>query len=192
MTERVPRSLLALTVIVVVVALYVGIKDYLQQRNAPPQVSTSTPTVVDSIAKTVEKKTTPAKTRRTPMRATERHAAPMAQAAPDASEQSRVNDESSSAQDQVVNDNAPNTVMAADDAEEAAMGQDNRVGNKLDGKTAVSQLTAPQCVPLPNVTNPEDVDAHYYRNWAREYWCYDSTRSSQLRAIELMNKSSAY
>jgi hypothetical protein len=177
MTEHVPRSLLALTIIVVIVALYVGIKDYVQQRNAPPQVSTSTPTVVDSSAKTVEKKITPAKTRRTPVRATERHAA--ATAAPDASEQSRINDESSSAvPDQVVNDNEPNTVMAADDAEEAAMGQDNRVRNKLDGKTAVSQLTAPQCVPLPNVTNPEDVDAHYYRNWAREYWCYDSTRSA--------------
>jgi hypothetical protein len=178
MTERVPRSLLALTVIVVVVALYVGVKDYVQQKNAPPQASTSTPTVVDSNAKTVEKKTTSARTRRTRMHATERHAAATGQVAPDASEKSRINEESSSAAPhQVVNDNASNTVMAADDAEGAAMGQDNQLRNKLDGKTAMSALTA-QCVPLPNVTNPEDVDAHYYRNWAREYWCYDSTRSA--------------
>jgi len=180
MTERVPRSLLALTVIVVVVALYVGIKDYVQQKNAPPHLGTSTPIAVDSNPKTVEKKTTSAKTRRT--RAAERHAAATAQAEPDAGEKSRINEESSSAgQDQVVSDNPPNTVMAADDAEEAAMGQDNRASNKLDEKTAMSSLTAPQCVPLPNVTNPEDVDAHYYRNWAREYWCYDSTRSAAAR-----------
>src|SRR5262249_12070318 len=144
-----------------------------------PSASTTTRTVVDSNAKTAVKKTTSAKTRRTRMRATEADASATAQAAADAREKSRINEESKSGfQDRVVNDQAPETVMAADHAGEAAMAQDNRVRNKLDAKTAVSALTAPQCAPLPNVTNPEDVDAHYYQNWAREYWCYDSTRSA--------------
>ena len=180
MTERVPRSLLALTVIVVVAALYVGIKDYVQQKNAPKPASPSTPTVVDSSAKTVAKKS--AKTRLTRMRATKADVAATPPAVADASEKSRINEESnSSVQDQVGNDNAPNTVIAADDAGEAAMEQDSRVRNKLDAKTAMSAFTSPQCVPLPNVTSPEDVDAHYYQNWAREYWCYDSTRSADAR-----------
>ena len=181
--ERVPRALLALTVIVVVVALYVGIKDYSQQKNSPPPVSTSTPTVVDSNSKTVGKKTISANTRRTRLRATEADSGAKAPAAAaDASEKSRINEESNSGvQDQVVHDNALNAVMAADAAGEAAMGQDNRVRNKLEAKTAMSALTAPQCAPLPNVTNPEDVDAHYYRNWAREYWCDESARSSATR-----------
>jgi hypothetical protein len=181
MMERVPRALLALTVIVVVVALYVGIKDYIQQKNSPSPVSTSTPTVVDS--KAVEKKTISANTRRTRLRATEAdNGAKAPAAAPDASEKSRINeDPNSRVQNQVVHDNALNTVMAADAAGEAAMGQDNRVRNKLEAKTAMSALTAPQCAPLPNVTNPEDVDAHYYRNWAREYWCDESARSSATR-----------
>lgn len=180
--ERVPRALLALTVIVVIVALYVGIKDYLEQRNAPPRVSTSTPTVVDSNAKTVEKKIPLMKTRRTRMRATKTDAAARAQNVSDASEMSRINEESNSGiENQVVSDNPPNTASAADDAGETAMGPENRVNNKLDRKTAMSALTAPQCAPLPNVTNPEDVDAHYYQNWAREYWCYDPARSAVAR-----------
>ena len=182
MMERVPRALLALTVIVVVVALYVGIKDYIQQKNSSPSVSTSTPTVVDSNPKTVEKKSISGKAKRTRMRATEADSDAKAPAVTDASEKSRANEESNSGvQDQVVHDDAVNTMMAGDAAGEAAMGQDNRVRNKLEAKTAMSALTTPQCAPLPNVTNPEDVDAHYYQNWAREYWCDDSARSSATR-----------
>jgi hypothetical protein len=176
MIERVPRSLLALTVIVVVVALYVGIEDYVQQKNAPPPASTSAATAGDSSAKTEGKKTASAKTTGIRMRATKANAGATAQAVADANQKSRINQESNSGvQDQAVNDDAPSTMTAADDAGEAAIGQDNR-GNKLDARIAMSELTAPQCVPLPNVTNPKDVDAPYYLNWAREYWCYDSTQ----------------
>ena len=30
---------------------------------------------------------------------------------------------------------------------------------------------APQCLPLPNGTQPGDVDAAYYKDWAKEYSC---------------------
>jgi uncharacterized protein with FMN-binding domain len=180
MMERVPRSLLALTVIVVVVALYVGIEDYVQQKNAPPPVSTSAATAGDSHAKTDGKKTASAKTGRIRLRASKGNAAATARVGADANEKSSINQESNSGvQDQLVNDNAPSTTATADDAGEAAIGQDNR-GNKLDARTALSELTA-QCVPLPNVTNPKDVDAPYYLNWAREYWCYDSIPSAVAR-----------
>jgi hypothetical protein len=43
------------------------------------------------------------------------------------------------------------------------MKRNNRVPNKFH--------TITDCVPLPNLTKPRDVDAAYYQNWAREYSC---------------------
>jgi hypothetical protein len=55
---------------------------------------------------------------------------------------------------------------AAHDEVEAAMGRDNRVRNSV--RPALPQ--AP-CLPLPNGTKLGDVDAAYYKHWAREYSC---------------------
>src|SRR5579864_4960701 len=172
MTEGVPRFMLVLAAIVAIVAISVGIRDHAKPQEIKVPTITSTPTLADS---NLRKKSTSAKTRRRPTPATEG------------------NDRTTSGPPQViwkspftkagakatgVND-APNTLraQAANDEREAALGRGNRV-NELDPKTAKLPASDPKCVPLPNLTGTGDVDAYYYQNWAREYWCYDSIQSA--------------
>lgn len=153
------RFLVALIGIVAVVAISVGIKDYVkQQGKAKPPASTSTPTVVDSNAITVPKQTTSAKTRQARMSATEANAPATAQAAADEILEKRLNKEFA--------DTVRENPKAAHDELEAAMDRNNRVRN-----TARPALLPAQCLPLPNGTKLRDVDATYYKNWAREYSC---------------------
>ena len=172
MPETLPRPLIALTVIVTLVAIYVGIKDYVgQNKKAGPPASTSTPTEVHSNG-TRPIKTKSAKAIRARTSATEAHAAATAQGAADDMEKALIGEESAKAGAKAIDvmDNGPNTVsaQAAHDEAEAAMDRNGRVRNKLD-TIAMPALSA--CLPLPNLTKPGDSDSVYYENWAREYNC---------------------
>jgi hypothetical protein len=158
MAEGIPRFLLVLTAIVAIVAISVGIRDYGKQQKETKSPATGTPSVVDS---KVQRQSNSAKTKRA---RTPRSAADGTDAA------------DAGANAIFVNKNAANTVrVQGAHSEDALMDdQNNPLGNKLDGKTGNPALSTKHCVPLPNVTKPEDVDAPYYKNWAREYWCYDS------------------
>ena len=146
-----PRPLIALTAVVVVMAIFVGIKDYVQGDQAKPLAST--PTAVQSNALSLPRKTTSAKTKPTRISAAELNVPTTA-----------------TAKTTVENDNAPKTLgaQAAHDEVEPAMDRNNRVRNELDSNIA---LSPPDCLPLPNGTKLEDVDAPYYKNWAKEYSC---------------------
>jgi len=170
MTETMPRSLLALTGIVALIAISVGIKDYVQQpKQAKPPTNMSTPTAVQSNAE--PKKTTSAKTRHSRMSAREANAHAPAQTAADNMEKPLTSEEfADSGAAIVVIGNAPNTVGAPDKGE-AALDRNNRVSNELNTRISRSAVSAPQCLPLPNLIKSGDVDASYYRNWAREYLC---------------------
>jgi hypothetical protein len=176
MTEGVPRFMLVLAAIVAIVAISVGIRDHAKQQETKAPASTSTPTLADS---NLRKKSTSAKTRGARKPASEEPA-------------SEGNDSTTSGPPQAiwkspftkagaeatgVND-APNTLraQAANDEREAALGRGNR-GNELGPKTTKPPVSDPNCLPLPNLTGTRDVDAYYYQNWAREYWCYDSLQS---------------
>jgi hypothetical protein len=167
MPETLPRPLIALTVIVTVVAIYVGIKDYVgQNKKAGPPASTSTPTEVHSNARTRPRKATSAKAIRARTSASEANAPAPAQGAADDMEKALISEESAKAGAKaiVVMDNGPNTARAqsAHDGVEAAMDRSGRVSNEFDPSA---------CLPLPNLTNPGDADTVYYENWAREYNC---------------------
>jgi hypothetical protein len=175
MTEGVPRFMLVLAAIVAIVAISVGIRDHARQQETKAPASTSTPSLADS---NLRKKSTSAKTRRAPMPATEG------------------NDRTTSGPPQVIwkspftkagakatgGNDAPNTLraQAANDEREATLGRGNRV-NELDPKTTKPPVLDPECLPLPNLTGTRDVDAYYYQNWAREYWCYDSIQSASRK-----------
>jgi len=158
MPETLSRPLVALTVIVTVVAISLGIKDYVEQhKKAEPSASTSTPTEVRSNARTRSRKTTSAKAMRARTSATEASAPAAAQGAADDMEKALISQESAKpgAKATVVMDNGQNTVGA-----QAAHDD----GNELDTITACGAQSL-----LPNLTKPGDVDAAYYENWAREY-----------------------
>jgi hypothetical protein len=141
--DRIPRSLLALTGIVAIVAVALGIKDYVAQAPA----SMSTPTLVDS---NPTGKRAPTKTARKPE--TKANARATSQAFAEDMEKPLIRQESTKAGVKVAIDNT----------------------QKIDGPTS----SDPQCLPLPNGTKLGNTDAAYYRNWAREYGCYDSIQSA--------------
>jgi hypothetical protein len=159
MTEGMPRSLLALAAIVALVTISVGIRDYLQEKQAKPP---ATATIVQSNPITVPKKTTSAKARGARMSATEANVPATTQAAADDMEKP-------SAKDNPANAVITQVSHGGGEAED----QTNRARNELDTKIAAPALSAsvPHCLPLPNATNPRDVDAPYYKNWAKEYSC---------------------
>jgi len=149
----VTRPVLALTGIVAAVAISVGIKDYVQQKQAKPPASRDTQAVVYSKAKTPLKKSTSAKARQAPLSATEANALATMQDADENMEQALISKEftrdSRIAMDVI--DNLSNAVATPGSAHQ--------------------EVEAAQCVPLPNGTKPGDVDEVYYKNWARAYGC---------------------
>jgi hypothetical protein len=167
--EALPRPLVALTVIVAFVAIYVGIKDYVGQKKATSPATTSTPTAVHSNAIAKTRKTAPARTRRARMAATAANPPARPRAAADTLEQQLIRDEfaDTGAKSTVSMYDGPNGIRSqAAQNEGAAMDRNGRVHNGLDA-IVVPGLKA--CLPLPNMTEPGDVDAPYYENWAREY-----------------------
>jgi hypothetical protein len=171
MPETLPRPLILITAIVAVVAISVGIKDYVHQKKANPPASTPTPSIADSKAVTAKTKTGSEKTRRARVPMTETTAAARARAS-GGMEKTQVSEEFANDGAKAV-DNAPKAVTAADD--EAAAGMDANNGVQRDTtsafETANAGFSAVKCVPLPNVTRLGDADAPYYQNWAREYSC---------------------
>ena len=152
-----PRLLVAITGIVVALSIYIGITDYLKpQKESKHPASGSTPSTIDSKAISVVRNSTSAKTRRARMSATEANAPATAQDAADDMEKPLISEEFAKAgAKKVVIDSVSNTLRAqgAHDEVEAAA------------------LSPAQCVPLPNGTKPENVDAAYYKNWAKGYSC---------------------
>lgn len=153
MREGIPRPLLALTAVVVVAAICLGVRDYVQKKQASPTASTSTAVQPNAIG--LPKKATSAKTRRVRISATEANML---------------------ATESAKNDIAPDTVSAEGVHGEAEVTteRNNRVGDerdKKDKKIARPASSTPRCLPLPNLTKLTDADALYYENWAREYEC---------------------
>jgi hypothetical protein len=141
------RLVVVMAGIVAVVAIAIGIKDYVQQKHP---TSTSTPTIVPSKTKSVQRKNTSAKTSgRSPM-----------------SMEGSAHAPADKVQKPLLTKtfgNADAKAQAAHDAAGAAMDRNNRQNREFDTSTT--------CVPLPNLTKSGDIDAPYYENWAREYGC---------------------
>ena len=161
--EIVTRPLLVLTAIVAIVAIFLGVKNYVEPRKATPPASTSTPVVEHSKVVTRTKKTTSAKAERTRVSATDANAS----AATDDTEKSLIG-AYAGAKAKAATENGADALsaQAGDDEVEAAMDGSIRVGNEGEriGGPAFSE-----CLPLPNGTLPGDVDAPYYFRWAGEY-----------------------
>jgi hypothetical protein len=171
MPENVPRIMLVLTGIVALLAISVAIRDYIHKDTQPP-ASTSTANLVDT-PKPVQKKTSSAKK---PARVSAREANALTTTDP------AVDSFTAMALSPAMADSWPtsasSTVSAqvVQDEAEAAINGNDRVRNEFT-TFAAETASARQCVPLPNVTKPEDVDAGYYQNWAREYLCYESVQT---------------
>lgn len=181
---RTTRFLILLAGIVAIAAMSVGIKDYLQEKEAKP-ATTSTPAVAHSNTTRIRKKTASGKTRQARMSATHANASATEQAAADNNTAANNSEKPLTSEEflkaggnaVLVIDNARNTgrTQSARDEADAATERTNRAREELNTlaacETATPGLCATKCLPLPNLTKPGDVDAFYYENWAREYSC---------------------
>lgn len=165
MPDPLPRWLLVLTGIIALVAICVGIKDYVEQKNAT--AAATTPVVADANATTRRNKATSAKAIRARLSV---NASPTAQVAAYNMDSTLMSEEFANTRTNGIFEpgNGLNTLIgqAARDELEAATDPDNRVRNELHSFAAPG---ASGCLPLPNLTKPGDVDAPYYENWARTY-----------------------
>ena len=161
MLETVPRPLLVLTAIIILVAVSVGIKDYVQGKQATPEAQTSSAFTSDSTSTPKAKNS--AKTRQGRGPATRANARRAAQA------------------DAVDADDIGKPLVSREFLKKststvqpftAQLGKpDQNTPSELDKKTGNRRFSVPECVPLPNATNAADADAPYYENWAAEYSC---------------------
>lgn len=173
-----PRSLLAITGVVALVVISLGIKDFLDARKAakhppvtPTVTATSTPAPPQKDATPIKKKSV----------RTHRSGASAHEAAPgDANQATTMGNVQDSKTVQSTNTGAtpipvaenPESAMSAQTAHDeivARLDRSDRV--HMASQTMRFASSTVDCIPLPNGTETKDVDAGYYRNWAREYSC---------------------
>jgi len=174
------RPVVALAAIVAILAIGLGIKDYVGQQSANSPASTDTATVGNTNALTRLKKTALGKAERTRTSATETTAEETAQVGTGAAEMEKplVAEQSAGAGAQrtpLENNANALTAQGVHDEREAAIDRDDGLPNERD---TITQRGSSACLPLPNGTRPEDVDAPYYFGWATEYCGHDLSRPS--------------
>ena len=184
MPENLPRTLLVITIIVAVAAVFLGVRDYFgRKRDVTPAATAPASTAVDSNSVAAQKKkTTSARTRRARVSSSKTDAGSNAATAACGPGRGLTNEEVAKAD--------ANAIVANDDSSKTAL---PRAAHQNPGRTVLAQrpsdsarkaaspevsddevegiLSHTDCVPLPNLTQPGDVDAPYYQNWAREYGC---------------------
>jgi hypothetical protein len=166
MREGVPRALLALTALVALAIIFFVVRDYVRGERATSPESTTNPMTAKS--NSVDVKTTT-------LVKTSRHAKSVATVENSAAT-------SKAAADDVEKQAMLNALMAhATHDEEEPVLENNQGDDTVNMKILSPTLSAPQCVPLPNVTKPGDADGPYYQNWAREYSCqYSPSNRARL------------
>lgn len=152
MPEFVPRFLVVVTGIVAVLALIIGIKDYVQRPNyASHTSSVDVPSAAHPTDTPARKKHASGKVKR----------AVLSQA------------DLSAAASNVAANSGDGLTIEGDSITSGGSAYGLPRIEKLHSARDESTLTlvTRSCAPLPNSTKPEDVDAPYYQKWAREYGC---------------------
>ena len=145
------RWLQAVAVVVAAGAIYLGVASY-RGREQERKPVTDLPLVVTTSQPSLPKKSVP-KARRTRTSGSEQPAF-TAGFAEGAIEPLSMRESVTSDAENGKSDSAPGVIVGSQTHEEAK-----------------GTPSLPACEPLPNSTKPEDVDADYYQNWAREYGC---------------------
>lgn len=200
--EIITRPVVVIAAFVAIVAIALGVKDYFERENANSVAGPDTSAVEPAKATTHLKKSTSGKTDRTRMSASGRTAA--ASAVANEIEKPLISG-------QYGDDGAKATMgmenretlaaQAGREEQEAAIDRDHgmpkdevpnhEVPNHgapnhgaLNQRDTVARPGSSTCLPLPNGTQPEDVDAPYYFGWATEYCGRDLTPTAPLKVTE--------
>lgn len=168
MLENAPRSLLAVAAIVALLCGSLAVRDYFQQRKqaTPPPITTA---AIDPLngssapGKTVSKR----KAARISLPKGKSRAAETS--AEDAD--NRLAPTLATSSVVLASMSATSKLQSAGDAQGEPIDGRNQLPNQWRAMPARPIQTSLHCLPLPNLTDSRDVDASYYRNWAREYSC---------------------
>jgi hypothetical protein len=153
MPESVPRWVLIAAGLVALITILVGVKDFAERKSASnPPSRTDSATVVHPESKSAPKAAGKRKGTRGPATAVNESVAETLPA--DAPGRFPI-------MEGIVQAGARAPLVPDDSVNKGQLGP---IESK--GKTPPTR-----CAPLPNSTKPEDVDATYYLNWAREYGC---------------------
>ncbi|HEX6804421.1 MAG TPA: hypothetical protein VF133_12135 [Terriglobales bacterium] len=173
--EVLTRPVVALTAIVAIVAIALGVRDYVY---TPPAASTGTPAIENSkIVTRPTKKSASAKSKARGA-ATAVSTAERGQAAANVAEKPLIKWDSVKGRTKTAAalDDGPASLRAAAGGDQAEAGMHPEDGADSAGGT-ITKRGSSECLPLPNGTQPEDVDAPYYFGWATEYCGHDLSRS---------------
>jgi len=151
MPEFVPRFLVVVTGIVAVLALIIGIKDYVQKSNyATHSASVDVPVAAHPTDTPARKKHSSRKAKR---------------AEPSQAELSAESTAASNSRDGL-------TIEGDSITNDGSAFRSTRMSKSHSVRDESHfSLVTKSCAPLPNSTKLEDVDAPYYQKWAREYGC---------------------
>ena len=170
MPDSMPRVALAFAGIVAILAISLGIWDYVQQhKQANPSAAVSTTNVATAKSKNKSNRKT---SKRTSAKMTRERLSPTpanvsADAAQDSEQQLRNREFAETATTMLLKDVDPNAsrLEGSKDVIESS-NRNNRLRKELD---VLVRAGSSACLPLPNGTGIGYVDAPYYDNWAGEY-----------------------
>lgn len=165
MPESLPRPLIALTVVVAALAIYVGVKDYLDKKhNSNSAADGNAAVVAYSNPSSAPKKVKHAGSSRGLSSSSRKNTAASVLAEAEDMGKPVVREEfpKPASQQAMMKDESDLGSQGGPESLAAALNQNPLRRGLLDA-------TAATCLPLPNRTNLGDVDAPYYQNWSREY-----------------------
>lgn len=174
MPETLPRPLIALTVIVAAIAIYTGVKDHYDQKKQAAAATTISEADAsakhDGSTKKIHSRKTKGSRRAEAVAvasgATKKSGADAPASGNDIAHQ-LVRDEYAQASALAkAGTGSEQDAAETDGQQEQAGGMQDR---KRKGSREFDASLSPECLPLPNMTKPGDVDAPYYENWAKEY-----------------------
>lgn len=160
MPENLPRPLIIIAGIIAILVVIFGVRDYLQKRDNQPSASVSTPTVASPTVNPEHKKAGSSKSRQIRESTTDANARAVKHGEEQAKQKAMMSEIFANADEKEIND------------------LQDTAGTRTTGKKVKSGLqqinlaSEAECLPLPNLVQHGDVDAHWYENWAREYKCF--------------------
>lgn len=171
MNEGIPRPLLVLTVIIVLAAIFLGIKDHFQKPPYRPPGADPVSAKPNITAPIKQTNSTKARISRLA-----KNSSTIAYPTTNDIEQQRISGTYSDADAKALMvshaSNPVGSVQTGRIQANAATDARSRLGDEINTKIVKARLSEPQCIPLPNSVVHGDVDAPYYENWAKEYSCH--------------------
>lgn len=160
---KIKRPVLALTIVVTMIAIGLGIRDYVEEQKARPLASISGHLAANAQSVNRAKKVPSGRRRGKRVPTIESTARAISHTAANDLQEQLVSEDVAHAGNKVI-------AVMGDGANPPDQAEASRGDNMGHGEVdTIAEQRFSTCLPLPNGTRPGDVDARYYFGWAGEY-----------------------